>query len=209
MLVALAAAGQAGAHLIHPSGVWTYRYLSRGSDKPLTYCSTGAFGVDPLNVLIYQYGEANRMNGHLADETHWSHYEGWAPRDHQIVCGDSDELEGDYTVNIENQFDDLEGHGSWSSQTRAHFRIWFAPHGHTQHVNKWSTLDVHHERRVCCWSHTIDEPWDTWEYHATTETDGHNLWIDYYWRVGGQPIQGFYDNGYITRLGGMHNGVYP
>ena len=75
----LASAPNAIAHLTHPNGVWTYRYLTRGTEYPTNHCNTGAFGVDPLNVIWYQYGEGNRMDGHVQNETHWAHYEGWAP----------------------------------------------------------------------------------------------------------------------------------
>jgi hypothetical protein len=204
----LVAAPQAAGHLVHSNGVWTYRYLTRGTGNAGNDCYYGAGAVDPLNVIFYQYGEGTRMNSHVQDETHWHHYAGWAPRSHQVICGDMDCCPGDYSLNIFQEFDDQEGHGSWDSETRAHLRLWYAPHGHSELANKWSTIDAHHERLVCCWGHDIDEPWDRWEYHVGNELVAHNHWYDYYYRVGGQPISGYWDNGYITRVGGLHWGSY-
>lgn len=204
----LTVAPDAAAHLTHSNGLWTYRYFSRGPGNAGNDCYWGTGSVDPLNVIFYQYGEGNRMNGHVHNESHWHHYMGWAPRTSQMICGDSDASPGDYALNIYQEFDDQEGHGTWDSSVRAHLRIWYAPHGHGELVNKWSTIDAHHEERVCCWGHRPDQPWDWWEYHMLDEMVAHNAYYDWYYRVGGQPVQGFWDNGYISRNGGLHWGAY-
>jgi hypothetical protein len=204
----------AGAHILHSNGTWTYRYLTRAQQSG---CSSGSTGSDPLNVLFWQYGEGNRMNSHAEADTHWGFYS--APsfaRVPQWICGDSDGAVGNFTVNDRQNFDDQEGHGGiyCLCGVRAHFRIFYAPHGHDLIPDKWSTIDVHHERDA--WSgstvvtHHIDEDWETWEYHIGSEfgSAGHNLYYDYWARQGGQYIQGFWDDGYITRLGGLHNGSY-
>jgi hypothetical protein len=213
-LCALLAAPVAAAHILHTNGTWTYRYLTRAQQSG---CSSGSTGSDPLNVLFLQYGEGNRMNSHAEADTHWGFYS--APsfaRAPQWICGDSDGAVGNYTVNDRQNFDDQEGHGGiyCLCGVRAHFRIFYAPHGHDSIPDKWSTIDVHHERDA--WSsstvvtHHIDEDWETWEYHIGSEfgSAGHNLYYDYWARQGGQYIQGFWDDGYITRVGGLHDGSY-
>jgi hypothetical protein len=209
-VVALLAVPQvASAHILRSDGSWTYRYLTRESPAP--NCASGSTGSDPLNVLIWQYGEGNRIDSHLEAETHWGFYPSWVPRDNQYICGDSDSAPGNYTVNDQLNFDDQEGHGSYLNTVRAHFRIWYAPHGHSSVVDKWSTIDAHHEKvALCTCVHKIDEDWETWEYHVSSEmASAHNLYYDYWVRQGAQYLQGFYDDGAITRVGGLHNGVYP
>jgi hypothetical protein len=210
-VAALVAATVADAHLMHNDGSWTYRYLTRTSQGN---CGSGSGGSDPLNVVFFQYGEGGRMDSHAEADTHWGFYTG--PKDSQWICGDSDGSPGNYTVNDHTNFDDQEGHGGiyCLCLVRAHFRIWYAPHSHSETVNKWSTIDVHHEH--VAWSsstvltHHIDEDWETWEQHIGSELGGagHNYWHDYYARLGGQYLQGFWDDGYITRVGGLHNGSY-
>jgi hypothetical protein len=212
-VLAAVAAPLAAAHILHSNGTWTYRYLTRTN---LSDCGGGTGGSDPLNVLFWQYGEGQRMNGHADSDTHWGHYSGAVPRANQWICGDSDSAIGNYTVNDQQSFDDQEGHGGWSCicGVRAHFRIWYAPHGHGALVDKWSTIDSHHEHIDVSTStvltHHIDEDWETWEYHIGSEFGGagHNFYYDYWARQGGQYLQGFWDDGYITRVGGLHNGVY-
>ena len=86
------------------------------------------------------------------------------------VCGDSDGCVGCYTVSDNQEFDDQEGHGSFYNGFRAHFRIWYAPHSHSSVVDKWSTIDAHHEKTcICTKVHVIDEDWETWEYHIGSE----------------------------------------
>ena len=211
VLLALAVAAVADAHIVRGDGSWTYRYLTRTDPSN---CAGGSGGSDPLNVLFWQYGEGGRMDSHAEADTHWGFYSG--PRDSQWICGDSDSSPGDYTANERQNFDDQEGHGGLYCVclVRAHFRIWYAPHGHGELVDKWSTIDVHHERLA--WSsstlltHHIDEDWETWEQHIASELAGagHNYWHDYWARAGGQYRQGFYDDGFITRVGGLHNGSY-
>lgn len=205
---ALVVPSVASAHLIHSNGVWTYRYLTRPNAAD---CAGGSGGSDPLNVVMYQYGEGNRMNSHAEAETDWGFYSGAIPRDNQHICGDSDSAIGNYTISEPLNFDDQEGHGSYYNSVRAHFRIWYAPHSHSSVVDKWSTIDAHHESYVASTDiHNIDESWETWETHFGNEmATHHNFYSNYYARQGGQNLQGFYDNGMITRVGGLHDGVYP
>ena len=151
------------------------------------------------------------MNNHLEAETHWGFYPGWVPRDDQYICGDSDAHPGDYTISDHLNFDDQEGHGSYLNVVRAHFRIFSSPHSHSDIADYWSTIDVHHEQVVLCKCvHQIDEDWEKWEYHIGSEmAAAHNFYYDYWARQGSQYIQGFYDDGMISRVGGKHNGAYP
>jgi hypothetical protein len=73
-------------------------------ERLLSDCGGGSGGSDPLNVLFWQYGEGQPMNGHVADDTHWGHYSGWVPRANQWICGDSDGAIGNYTVNTAQSF---------------------------------------------------------------------------------------------------------
>jgi hypothetical protein len=208
---ALAVPAFATAHILHSNGTWTYRYLTRSSAGD---CGSGSTGSDPLNVIFFQYGEGNRMNSHAEADTHWGFYSG--PRIKDWICGDTDGSPGNYTLNDFQNFDDQEGHGGiWCvCAVRAHFRIWYAPHGHGDLVDKWSTIDAHHEHDAfstdTVFTHHIDEDWETWEYHIGSELggSGHNFFYDYWARQGGQYLQGFYDDGFITRVGGLHNGTY-
>jgi hypothetical protein len=95
------------------------------------------------------------------------------------------------TVNDQLNFDDQESHGSYLNTVRAHFRIWYAPHGHSSVVDKWSTIDAHHERvALCTCIHKIDEDWETWEYHVASEmAPAHNFYYDYWARQGPQYLQ--------------------
>jgi hypothetical protein len=212
-LVLAFSASVASAHLIHSNGVWSYRYLTRSNQSD---CGGGSGGSDPLNVLFWQYGEGNRMNSHAEADTHWGYYAGWVFRTNQWICGDSDSAIGNYAVNDLQSFDDQEGHGSYDCicGVRAHFRIWYAPHGHSANVDKWSIIDAHHEHidssSSTVLTHHIDQDWETWEAHIGSEfgSAGHNYYSDYWARQGGQYLQGFYDDGLVTRVGGLHNGAY-
>jgi hypothetical protein len=207
LVSALVVPAVASGHIIHSNGTWTYRYLTRSNT---TDCGGGTGGGDPFNVLFWQYGEGNRMNSHAEADSDWGHYSGTVPRSHDYICGDSDGCVGCYTVNDHLDFDDQEGHGSWYTGTRSHFRLWYAPHGHDSIVDKWSTIDVHHEKIVFSTNvHQIDQDWETWEYHFSSEmASHHNWWYDYWARQGYQYLKGFYDDGAITRVGGLHDGVY-
>ena len=200
------------AHLIRSGGVWSYRYLSReGGDAyaAAVNCYYGTGSVDPLNIVFYQYGEGNRIYSHVRDETHLDNYSGVIPRSNQWICGDADYAPGSYSNSVAQNWDDQDGHGTSTGSVRAHARFWYATHSHSTATENWSTIDAHHETMVCCPGHNIDEPWDTWEYHFAGEMGvAHNVWYDNYVRVAGQSIQGFWDNGMITRVGGLHNGGY-
>src|SRR5204862_7239975 len=82
LLGVLAMPSLAGAHILHNGGTWTYRYLTR---KDINDCSGGTGGSDPFNVLFYQYGEGNRINGHIENETHWGYYPGWVYRGYDYI----------------------------------------------------------------------------------------------------------------------------
>jgi hypothetical protein len=213
LAIALAVTAVAEAHLTHTNGTWTIRYLTRTN---LSDCAGGSGGSDPLNIIFWQYGEGNRMNTHIDQDTHWGFYPGFVPRANQWICGDSDAAVGDYTVNDQQSFDDQEGHGSYDCLcgVRAHLRIWYAPHSHSANIDKWSAIDVHHEHIDTSWqtglTHHIDEDWETWEYHIGSEFGqaGHNFYYDNWVRQSGQYLQGFYDDGIVSRVGGLHNGIY-
>jgi hypothetical protein len=201
IVAAMMTASAAFGHLTRSGGQWTYRYLTRAANQ----CGLATTGVDPLNVVFIPYGTGAYINDHANEHTHWGFYDPNVPRGDQYICGDSDSQPGNYTVNVRNFFDDQEGHGSWHNAMRAHFRIWNSPHGHIYAQDMWSTIAVHHEQVETSTNiHTIDEPWETWETHFWSEMWGHTQYPDYYVRQGGQNIQGFYDNGMITRVDGRH-----
>lgn len=206
-LAALMAASTAQGHILRSPGDWTFRYLSRSDTAN---CGGGSGGSDPINVIMWQYGEGNRMNSHGEAETDWGFYSGAVPRSDQWICGDSDSAPGNYTVNLERNFDDQEGHGSYYNVNRAHFRIWFAPHPHSSLVDKWSAIDAHHEEVQLSTSiHQIDEDWEVWEYHFGAEmAPEHNFYYDFWFNRYEAYYQGWYDDGSITRVGGLHNGGY-
>jgi len=214
VVAAFGAAPAAQAHIIHSNGTWSYKYMTRGSSSD---CGGSGGKEDPLNVLFWQYGEGNRMNSHMEADTDLGFYS--APgvvRKDQWICGDSDSAVGNYTVNVRDNFDDQQGHGGiyCTCRVRAHARIFYAPHSHTGTTDKWSIIDAHHAETVFCSStalcHKIDEDWETWEIHIGAEfgSSGHNFYYDYWARQGNQMIKGFFDDGFITRVGGLHNGVY-
>jgi hypothetical protein len=178
---------------------WTYRYYTHSSDNPR--CSEDVGRIDPLNIIYYQYGEALRINDHSNSETHWY---GETNRRDQVMCvnptGSGWSAQGSVA--------EEQGHGCLACPTRAHLRIFPAGHVHNAIVDKWSTADVHHEDLQCCVTHDPDESWELWEEHYASEFDGHNIYPDYYDRVGAGYFRGEYDNGDPTRVGGLHNGNY-
>lgn len=186
----------AGAHQT-VNGVWTYRYFTRDDDSSAwSNCQNNAGHIDPLNIITYQWGEWARMFGHFDNETHWGPTSlGGA----QVSCITTDGA--NYSPFGMN--DQQGGHGT---ATRAHFRDFAAGHLHPDVQYKWGVLDVHHEG--CC-AHDPDEDWETWESHIGFEIGAaHNIYWDEYVRQGGMYWRGFWDSGAVTRVGGLHNGVY-
>jgi hypothetical protein len=154
------------------------------------------------------------MNQHIADETHWGWFYSFyhAPQD---ICGTTDGV--NYTVTTD--FDEQEGHGciEWPTcfDHRAHIRLWYAPHSHSDIVVKWTVTAVHHEMLAfpCWWTclpnHYIDEDWEKWEAHLANEMSAHHsIYPNYYLRTAASYPQGYYDSGRSTRVGGLHDGSY-
>jgi hypothetical protein len=196
--------GSAQAHLQLSDGTWTWRYYTRsqasGQD---THCENNTGKVDPTNIIVYQYGEWSRINGHLNGETHWSYWNP-VPATTQVICTTTDGA----NFNQQVQKDDQKGHVEFDDQ--AHFRIFSAGHSHSANSAKWSVLDVHHED-FNLQTHVINEDWETWENHIVgiAEIGGsHNIYHDYYYRVPAGDFRGFFDNGLVTRVGGLHDGNY-
>jgi hypothetical protein len=194
----------ASAHLQLSSGTWTWRYYTRaqGSNQD-AQCEANTGRLDPTNIIIYQYGEWSRINGHLNDETHWSYWNP-TPATTQVICTTTDGS----NFNQQVQKDDQKGHVQFDDQ--AHFRIFPAGHTHDALASKWSVLDVHHEDFNLS-THVINEDWETWENHIVGigEIGGaHNIYADYYYRAPAGDWRGFYDNGLVTRVGGLHDGKY-
>jgi hypothetical protein len=80
----------AQAHLQLPTGTWTWRYYTRGQGSGQEgHCENNTGKVDPTNIIIYQYGEWSRINGHLNDETHWSYWNP-VPATTQVICTTTD-----------------------------------------------------------------------------------------------------------------------
>jgi hypothetical protein len=184
-------------------GTWSYRYYSRepGSGA-LTRCQNNTGKVDPINLIFYQYGEYNRIDDHIRNETHLGNFSGHSP---QVLC----QTDNGSTWGTHGEFNEQQGHGCLTHcLERAHMRLWFAPHGHPSNVDKWTVAGVHHEE-VQNFSHVIDEDWETWETHIASEMyDHHNVYWYAYSRASAGFYRGWYDDGYVTRIGGLHDGGY-
>ena len=196
----------AGAHT-QKDGKWTFRYFTRDlGDNLQTHCINGTGSIDPLTIVFRYYGEAGRTFSHATGDTDWFRY---SELEHspQAICG-LNEATGKYS-DVHGETDEAEGHGVLETPVRAHFRIWSAPHPHDTPYERWSTADPHHERygvRNERPTHVIDEPWGDWEAHLAREMgdDGHNVYIDHFYRGAPQTVQGHPDNGLATRVGGCH-----
>ena len=192
----------ASAHIRRSDGGWTYRYYTHSADNPR--CGEDVGRIDPLNIIYYQYGEAYRIDDHSKSETDW--YEQANYYD-QVMCVNPSGTGWSAQGLVEEE----QGHGCLSCRNRAHLRIFPAGHLHSDIVDKWSTSDVHHEQvDYCCPpSHFIDEDWELWENHYAYEMSGaHNIYADVYDRVAAGYYRGYYDDGDVTRVGGLHNGGY-
>ena len=194
----------ASAHLQRDGGIWVYRYYTHSSDNP--QCDQSSVGrIDPLNILYWQYGEAVRIHDHSVDETEWRNFGDF---NDQVTCvnPEGNGWSGMGAVREED------GHGCLVCRTRAHLRIFPAGHVHSNIQNKWSTADVHHESPGCCFGHEPDESWETWENQYANEMKEpgsvHNIEHDKYDRVAAGLFRGQYDNGDVTRVGGLHNDAY-
>jgi hypothetical protein len=189
----------ASAHLTYTQSLWTYRYYTRGAGDP--QCNVDSHNLlDPLNIVTYQYGEAARMFDHIMNETDWYNVSYGSD---QVICwttGSGYGTQGDY--------DQAVGHGpNPATGDQAHFRLFPAGHVHPNIVDKFSVADFHHEDYGGSF-HNPDEDWEVWEEHVAGEMDGHNIYHDYYYRVTHSYWRGWADNGYTTRIGGLHNGGY-
>jgi hypothetical protein len=187
--------GAANAHLTLANGTWTYRYFSFDSASS---CRNGVDGQDPLNVITYQFGVYFRIFDHIDNETHF--YE-WPVGSDQYSCITVD---GSSYVTRDVWKQQI-GHGNTIDQ--AHFRLWPAGHDHTGDQNRFSFLDAHHEDLCYPQGHCIDENWEKWEDHLTVIDDiwnYHTTYQDYYYRWPGTYHRGWWQNGYVTRLGGCH-----
>ncbi len=209
LVAAGAVVSSTSAHLQLSSGVWSWRYYSHV--HPATDCYDGHIGrIDPTSIIFYQYGEYSRIDRyHVEPETDWGYFPDFE-HDPQDICGTTDG--SNYSPLIE--FQEQQGHGCLDHcLERAHIREWWAPHAHGALVDKWSVATPHHERVVVCgylcYTHEIDENWETWEYHFASQMGSHHLiYIDYYYRTVSGYWRGWYDSGSITRVGGLHDGVY-
>jgi hypothetical protein len=138
------------------------------------------------------------MFDHINKETDWFNVSYGSD---QVICattdGSSYHTEGDYDQAIAH-YD--------PPDAQAHYRLFRAGHLHADIVDKISVADFHHEDGV---PHEIDEDWEKWENHVAAEMSAnHNIYSDYYFRVNHDYYRGFRDNGYVTRIGGLHNGDY-
>jgi hypothetical protein len=204
-LVASAVAVPAASpHLVHTNGTWTYRYYDRDPATSFIDCASGSNPIDPMNLVFWQYGEYSRINSHIETETHLGFFTGHSPHD---MCATND---GGSSYWGHDEFDEQQGHGCLTHCSgRAHMRLWYAPHSHGANVDKWTAAGVHHEEVVCCFSHEIDEDWETWEDHIASEMYAHhNIYWDAYFRGTAGYYRGWYDDGFATRVGGLHDGQY-
>jgi hypothetical protein len=191
----------ASAH-IFINGTWSYKYFTRSNnDQANANCNNNsnweAGAVDPVSVILYQYGEYQRIFSHLEAETDFGPQRFGSD---QVICATNDTTS--YFTHA--YWDDQTGHGNLG--TRAHFRLWFAPHGHGANVDKWSIITPHHES--CC-SHNPDEDWEVWEDHVAGEMAGHhNIYWDHFYHRPSGSWRGFWQDGLVTRIGGLHDGAY-
>jgi hypothetical protein len=204
LLISAVVAGGAQAHLKLSDGTWTWRYYTRAQgDQQDAECEGNTGKLDPTNIITINYGEWSLINGHYNDETHWSYWNP-TPASAQVICSTMDGANWNQQV----QKDDQKGHLQFDDQ--AHFRIFPAGHNHDDIAAKWSVLDVHHED-FNLQTHVINEDWEKWENHIVGISEmgeHHNIYADYYYRVAPGDWRGFFDNGLITRVGGLHDGNY-
>ena len=193
-------ASPASGHIRRSDGSWVYRYYTHDSGNP--QCGLEGGAIDPLNIIYYQYGEALRINDHSNAETDWY---GDSNRQDQVMCVNPSGTGWSTSQGAAEE----QGHGCLPCPTRAHLRIFPAGHLHLDLWDKWSTADVHHEALGCCPSHYIDEDWELWENHYASEmAPAHNIYPDTYDRLAAGYWRGYFDNGDVTRVGGLHNGTY-
>jgi hypothetical protein len=205
MLVGVGSAlpSSAWSHLMLGSGTWTYRYYTRSAGSSAdSQCENNTGRLDPLNIITYQYGVAARMFDHINGETHWYNVSYGSD---QVICATTDGS----SYRTQGDHDQAVGHGpNPFTGDQAHYRLFPAGHNHTENVNKFSVADFHHEDYGGSF-HAPDENWETWENHVASEMNAHhNIYADYYYRVAAGDWRGFYDNGYVTRIGGLHDGEY-
>lgn len=182
------------------NGVWTYRYYTRASGgSASTDCNAGSLpgAVDPLNIIGYRWGEGVRIDDHIRLETN---YGDTIVGSAQVTCITTNGTT--YSTNL--MFNDQT---DATVQNRAHFRSFTAGHTHTDNEFKWSVFDVHHEG--CC-EHDPNDDWETWESNLGWDMSlHHNIYFDEYVRVAPGLWRGWWDSGAVTRIGGLHDGVYP
>jgi hypothetical protein len=190
------------------SGDWVYRAYSF---KQAGDCPGGddADRSDPMNILIWENGAWSRIDDHIADETHWGFTDGSSA---QYICAKSTSG-GAFNVsaNFDNEEDGhIDHHVLTGGRSRAHFRIWASPHTHPDNVDKWSTLTVHHEDSAYATApDEIDEDWEIWEDHLAGEMNPHHVvYHDVYYHRPAQNFRNYWDNGLVTRIGGLHDGCY-
>jgi hypothetical protein len=202
-VLALMVASSAWAHLQLGDGTWTWRYYTRSAGSGAdANCENNTGKVDPLNIITYQYGEASRMFDHINGETDWYNVSYGSD---QVICASTDgsswRTQGDH--------DQAVGHGPDPfTGDQAHYRLFPAGHVHDANSAKFSVADFHHEDYGGSF-HAPDESWEKWENHVANEiSTHHNVYADYYFRVNHTSWRGFADNGYTTRIGGLHDGNY-
>jgi hypothetical protein len=197
----------ADAHLKLSNGAWTYRYYTRTKNSNQdSQCENDTGRVDPLNVINYQYGEASRMFTHYKDETHW---DTWSPvpASDQVICTTTNGTAYGQQGQIGHQnghFGGFKGCCIPCPDCQSHFRMFPAGHLHDATSAKFSVMDVHRED-FQNFQHAIMADWEDQENHIVGEMDDlHNVYPDYYDRVGPGDFRGFFDNGDPTRVGGLH-----
>ena len=203
--------GSAYAHFQFPDGSWAFKYYTRSDDSQvMTHCINGTGTVDPIGVMLYAYGEYSRMfDQHLIPETS---YEDNPVGGKQWLCGY--DWSGAHWAQ-----ESSEKHGAPFTCARYHFRLWWAPHAHEAIQDKYSVISPHHEN---CPSHDPDLSWEsasidvvnqmcTTTYGGTCVGDGgnhHSAWWAWYYRDAPFDHRGFWQDGYMDRLGGLHDNVY-
>jgi hypothetical protein len=199
--------GAIHAHTKFANGDWTYKYYTR--NDPVK-CGGTSGPIDPLTIIVRNYGGYDHASNHFDPETHFGDANIGASDQYVCGCNSSGTLScPDAQIQVYHKT----GKNEFGPVQRAHFRMFPAPHGHSETIDKWTVLDPHHESVSTDAPHDIDEPWGTWENHVLTDQGvcagyPHGIEFDIYMFNAGQPAQGFPDNGLQSRYGGLHNGSY-
>ena len=97
------------------------------------------------------------------------------------------------------------GSGTFTGPKK-HYRIWAGTHDHTSNVDRFSFLTPHKDG---FYDHSPSEDWEVMKDDLSTQmTPEHIRYADAYYRYGWGDWRTKFWNGYMDRVGGLHNGNY-